>query len=378
MTPVSIGLNILGLVTLFWPLATLLFKRRVLNAQWLMMLAMSMLAFTFFLLGALFSTFLMGEYILMILFFVIILVTPPVIHIALTVLTQPQARPLSIRAFFLPSIICIALMILSVIIGGADMYLLWAARGLEGLTWMFFPNSWRYNLIVFVNFYLFWGVFIFEALFILITSIRQFVHFKRINAEYYTSDRFQNLNLKGIYIAANMGILILSTGQFTRVFEPRYIFWFYFTYCLPLAILLFYIGRSVYMINNGAEQLPTRSRSRKDSSYLIRQLEEYVEKEQAFLNPDLSVFMLAEHLHTSEDDVIDTIYRYHGIPFGDYIDALRVQHAVSIIVAEHADVDDPDTLVRLAHRSGFLTVEALQDAWNRNFHIPINQSSLIN
>lgn len=378
MTPVSIGLNILGLVTLFWPLATLLFKRRVLNAQWLMMLAMSMLAFTFFLLGGLFSTFLMGEYILMILFFVIILVTPPVIHIALTVLTQPQARPLSIRAFFLPSIICIALMILSVIIGGADMYRLWAARGLEGLTWMFFPNSWRYNLIVFVNFYLFWGVFIFEALFILITSIRQFVHFKRINAEYYTSDRFQNLNLKGIYIAANMGILILSMGQFTRVFEPRYIFWFYFTYCLPLAILLFYIGRSVYMINNGAERLPTRSRSRKDSSYLIRQLEEYVEKEQAFLNPDLSVFMLAEHLHTSEDDVIDTIYRYHGIPFGDYIDALRVQHAVSLMLAEHPDIENPDTLAHLAHRSGFLTVDALEDAWYRNFRAPISQSHILN
>ena len=377
MTPISIGLTLLGLVALFWPLATLLFKRHVLNAQWLMMLAMSMLAFTFFLLGSLFNTFLMGEYLLMILFFDIILVTPPVIHIALTVLTQPQVRPFSIRAFFLPSLICIALMILSVIIGGADMYRLWASRGVEGLTWMFFPNSWRYNLIVATNFYFFWGVFIFEFFFILITSIRQFVQFKRINSEYYTSDRFQNLNLKGIYIATNVGLVIMSLGQFTNIFAPQNLLWFYLAYCLPLALIIFYIGRSVYRINIGAERLPVRSRSRKNPVFIVRQMEEYVEKEQAFLNPDLSVFMLAEHLHTSEDDVIDTIHRYHGIPFGDYIDALRVQHAVSIILAEHPDIGNPDNLARVAHRSGFLTADALEKAWNRNFHSSINQYRIL-
>lgn len=378
MTPISIGLTLLGLVSLFWPLATLLFKRHVLNAQWLMMLSMSMLAFTFFLLGTFFNTFLMGEYLLMILFFDVILVTPPIIHLALVVLTQPKSSSLSIRYFFLPALICIALMILSVIIGGTDMFRLWAARGLEGQSWMFFPGSWRYNLIVATHSYLFWGVFAFESLYILVTSIRQFGQFKRINSEYYTSDRFQNLNLKGIYIATNVGLVILSLGQFTNIFAPQNLLWFYLAYCLPLALIIFYIGRSVYRINIGAERLPVRSRSRKDPAFIVRQMEEYVEKEQAFLNPDLSVFMLAEHLHTSEDDIIDAIHRYHGVPFGDYIDALRIQHAASIIVAEHADVDDPDTLARMAHRSGFLTAEALQDAWNRNFHIPMNQSHLVN
>ena len=128
MTPVSLGLTFLGLVTLFWPLATLLVKRHVLKAQWLMMLAMSMLAFTFFLLGSLFNIFLMGEYRLLILFFIVTLLTPPIIHIALAVLTQPRASFLSVRALLFPSILCIVLMILSVIIGGADLYRLWTAQ----------------------------------------------------------------------------------------------------------------------------------------------------------------------------------------------------------------------------------------------------------
>ena len=378
MTPISIGLTLLGLVTLFWPLATLLCKRNVLNAQWLMMLAMTMLAFTFFLLGCLFNTFLQHEYLILILFLDLIIVTPPVIHIALAVLTQPRASFLSARMLLFPSILCIVLMILSVTIGGADLYRLWTASGLEGASWRFLPDNWTYNFIVIVNFYLFWSVFVFEALFILVTSIRQFFHFKRINSEFYTSDRFQNLNLKGIYIATNLGLAFLFLGQFTDIFNPGNERWFLFAYCLPLALLLFYIGRSVYRINIGAERLPLRTRSRRDPAFLVRQLDDYVEKEQAFLNPDLSVFMLAEHLHTTEDDIIDTIHRYHGVPFGDYIDALRVQHAVSLMLAEHPDIENPDVLAHLAHRSGFLTVDALEDAWYRNFHAPISQSHILN
>ena len=376
MTPVSIGLTLLGLIALFWPIATVLCKRNVLNAQWLMMLAMFMLSLTFILLGCLFNTFLQREYLLLMLFLDVIIVTPPVIHIALTVLTHRQAS-LSVRAFFLPSLICIALMIASSIIGGADMYRLWAARGLQGLSGAFFPNSWRYNLIVAANFYLFWTVFTFETLFILISGIRQAFHLKRINSEYYSAERYHNLNLRGIYIAANLGLLIFILSQFTKPFEPDNTLFFYLLYVLPLAIILLYIGRSVYRINNGAERIPRHSRSRRDPVAIARQIEQYVEKEKAYLNPDLSVFLLAEHLHTSEDDIIDAIHFSQGIPFADYIDALRVQHTISILLAQHPDIKNPDTLSQLAHSSGFLSSDALEKAWQRVTHAPLSQSHFI-
>ena len=382
MTPASITLTLLGLVALFWPLATLLCKRHVLNAQWLMMLAMSMLALSFILQGCLFNRFLKNEYVLLIFYLDVIILTPPVIHAALTVLTHRQASMRSVRGFFLLSLLCIGLMILSVVIGGADKYRLWASRGLEGMTGVFFPNSWRYNLIVFANFYLFWTLFLVEVVYIFITGIKHFKHFKRINAEYYTSDRFNQVNLKGIYIAVNAGMVIMFISMFARPFDENHSLMFHMIYCVPLAAIVFYVGRSIYMINNGAERMRgqglLRTRSRRDPSLLVRQLDEYVEKEQTFLNPDLSVFMLAEHLHTSEDDIIDTIHRYHGTSFGDYIDALRVQHAISLMLAEHPDIENPDTLAHLAHRSGFLTVDALEDAWDRNFHAPISQSHIFN
>ena len=322
MTPISLGLTLIGLVALIWPIATLLFKRNVLNAQWLMMLSLIMMAFSFILLGCLFNNFLKGEYLIQMLFFDVIIITPPIIHIALAVLTQPHTFSISVRVFFLPAILCIALMILSVAIGGHDMYLLWASRGLEGMSGVFFPNSWRYNLIVAVHFYLFWSLFLFEFLYVFIVGIRQYLRFKRINNEYYTSERFRNLNLKGIFLAANIGMFIMFLSLVTKPFTPDRTLLFFFTYCLPLAVVAFYIGRSIYIINNSAERMPLRARSRRDPAALARQIDEYVEKQQSFLNPDLSVFLLAEHFRTSEDDIIDAIHYSQGIPFGDYIDAL--------------------------------------------------------
>lgn len=372
MNPVSLSLTILGLISLFWPLATLFFKRHVLNAQWLMMLAMSLMAFSFILLGSLFNTFLIGEYILLIMFFIVIIITPPIVHIALTVLTQPHPSARSFRLLFLPSVFCIAIIILSLIVAGPDTFRLWTVRGAEGLSWVFFPNSWRYNLVVFVNAYLYWAVFAFEFIYIFIAGIRQFIQFKRINSEYYTSDRFHKVNLRGIYLAANIGLIIMALSQFINPFGEGRRFILYFAYCAPLAFISFYIGRSVYMINAGAEQLPSsvqRQFSHKDSVAHARLLENYVEHERAFLDPDISVFLLAQHFHTSEDYIIDLLHRHMGVSFGEYVDGLRIEYATAqLLEGRTLDLDDADSLNRFAHSCGYLNAADFQHAFSSVMH----------
>lgn len=377
MTPVSTGLTILGLIALFWPLATLLFKRNVLNAQWLMMLAMTLMGFSFILLGCLFNTFLIGEYLILMLFLDVIIITPPILHIALSVLTTPNAqqRNPNLRLLFLPSLFCIVIMIITSIISGADIFRLWTIRGAQGMTWVFYPNSWRYNLVVFANSYLFWAVFTFEFFFVLFSGIRQFLRFCRINAEYYTSERFRNINLKGLYIAANLGLLIMAISQITNPFAPEHRFQFYFLYCAPLAIIFFYIGHSVYMITDSAERLPERStlRTSRKPAALARQIDEYVEKQQAYLNLDLSVFILAEHFAVSQDEIVDAIHQLHGASFGDYIDSLRVAHAARLISALDEPLgDDHERLQQLAHQCGYLNIEDLKRAFKKHMDLEIN------
>lgn len=376
MTPVSTGLTILGLIALFWPLVTIFFKRNVLNAQWLMMLAMAMMGLSFILLGCLFNTFLIGEYLILMLFLDIILVTPPILHIALAVLTTPNSELCSpnLRLLFLPTLVCIAVMIISSMIGGADMYRLWCIRGAQGMSWLFFPNSWRYNLIVFANSYFFWAVFGFEFFFIFFSGIHRFIRFKRINAEYYTSDRFRNLNLKGLYIASNVGLLIMALSQFTNPFAPEHRLQFYLLYCLPLAAIIFYIGYIVYVIRDGAERLPERNsqRTRHNPVSLVRKIDDYVDKQQAYLNLDLSVFLLADHFAVSQDEIVDAIHQLHGASFGDYIDSLRVAHAVRLIsLHDNSLVDDHDSMLQLAHQCGYLDIDALKRAFRKNMDMDI-------
>lgn len=372
MTPVSLNLTILGLIALFWPLATLLFKRNVLNAQWLMMLALSLIAFSFILLGSLFNKFLIGEYILLIMFFIVIIVTPPIVHIALAVLTLPNPSSLSFRLIFLPSIFCIAIIILSVIVAGPDTFRLWTVRGAQGMSWAFIPNSWRYNLVVFVNAYLYWAVFAFEFIYIFVVGIRQLIQFKRINSEYYTSDRYHKINFRGIYIASNIAMFIMALSQFTNPFADNHRFLLYFTYSIPLTVISFYIGRSVYMINTGAEQLPDSEHlvyRHKDMDAFARLIEKYVERECAFLDPNISVFLLAERFHTSEDNIIDIIHRKMGVSFGEYIDGLRIEYATTqLLEGRKLDLGDTDALNRFAHNCGYLNAADFQYAFNSVMH----------
>ena len=373
MTTISISLTFLGLVALFWPLATLLFKRQVLDAQWLMMLAMSMLGMSFILLGCLFNTFLKDDYLLLMLYLIDLILTPPVIHIARRVLTH-ERQSLSSRAIFIPSLLYVVVMIFSVVVAGVDVYQLWASRGLEGLTGVFYPNSWRYNLIVAVHFYLFWTLFTVEVLFIFINSIRQFVHLKRVNSEYYTSDRFHNINLKGIFWAVNIGTIILFASFFTNPFAEDHTVAFHMIFIVPLSVIILYIGRNIFMINNGAERLHSNISKRKNPALQGRLLEDFVEKEKAFLNPDISVFLLAEHLHTSEDDIIDLIHRRQGTSFGGYIDNLRIEYATHLIVnGRQLSLNDADDMNRFAHECGYLSVVDLQ----RSFQ-SVMQTSLAN
>lgn len=375
MTPVSTGLTILGLIGISWPLATLLFKRHVLNAQWVSMLALSLISFSFILLGCRFNRFLMSDHLLYIIFLDVILINPPIIYLALSVLTQKQSSRLSLRILFLPSLITIALTIASVIIGGPDIYLQWLDRGMMGLSGSFYPNSWRYNLIVFANFYLFWAVFSFEAIFIFFACIRKYLQFQRSNSEYFTTDRFQNLNLKGLFIATNLCLGLTTFGPLINVFDPDNMFLFYLVYCLPLAVCLFYIGRSIYNINSGAEKLPSdniRAVTHNDYSLLGHQIEEYVEKERAYLNPDISVFIIAEHLHTSEDDVIDTIHQQQGTSFGNYIDGLRIELATKELIDNPSlQIDDPEVIEQLAHKCGYLNGTDFQRAFTSVMHMSL-------
>lgn len=372
MTPVALTYLILGLATLFWPVATVLFKRRVLDAQWLSMTSLLTMSLSVIIYSTFFNNFLKGEYLLVCIFMVLSMVTPPIIQAFVTLLTNPTGLPIRARILILPAVIVTLLMALSVAIGGADMYRLWIQRGTEGIAHRFFDGSWRYNLIVSIHYYLYWLVIIAEVTYVAYYCIRHVTRFNRQLDEYYTTDHVRHTDFRMIYISVAANCICVGISYIFFPFNTPRPLALIIPGCIVQGIVMFLIGYYTYRLPMGAEDLGERvrnapRRSNRNMALFSRQLSDYIEQQKAYLDLDLSVFMLADHFAVSQDEVVDAIHLLHGASFSDYIDNLRVSHATHLIASSDKPfTDDPVRLLQLAHQCGYLDIDSLKQAFKKH------------
>ena len=364
MTPIALIYFLLGLSALYWPFVTLFFKRRVLGAQWLIMSALMAMGLSVILYSTFFNSFLKGEYLLVVMFMILSMFTPPLILAAVTNLTDTgEKRPLLSRlnVLIIPAVVVVILMTVSIIIGGSDMYRLWIQRGAEGIAHHFYAGSWRYNLIVVVHYYLYWLLIVAETTFVGTYSVIRINRFSRLLDEYYSVNRIHRADLLGTYLFVALNCFFVVFSYVMYPFNsPRPVVGTAFGSALQ-AVVMFFIGYYAFRTPIGVEMLNEKKqrlmeRSRRDLTFLGRNLTEYVTDNKAFLNPDLSVFLLADHFRVSEDEIIDAVHRMHGTSFAEYIDSLRIEHAITLLNEKESNyhLDDPDDLSRLAHQCGYL------------------------
>ena len=380
MTPIALIYLLLGLVTLFWPVTTMLFKRRVLDAQWLIMAALISMSLSLIVYSTFFNSFLKGEYLLVIIFMLLSMHTPPLIQAAVTSMTDTGEKrsPLTrLHVLVIPVAVVVFMMAASVIIGGADMYRLWIARGSEGIAHLFYEGSWRYNLIVAVHYYLYWFLIVAETTFVGIYSIIRINRFSRLFDEYYTVNRLNRADLMNTYlfVALNCFFVVFSFVMYPFN-TPRPVVGVAIAAILQAAVM-FFIGFYAFRTPVGVENINKTLRrrptlGRNDATAVAKSVSNYVETQRHFRNPDLSVFILAEKLHVSEDEVVDAVHQLHGGSFSDYIDTVRIEFATNeMLAATDFNPDDPEHVARMAHHCGFLSA----DAFTRTFH-RVTQTSL--
>lgn len=377
MTPVSLIYLLLGVVSLLWPLAILLFKRRVLDAQWMMMTALFLFGISVIIYSTFFNNFLRGEYLLVIIYMVLSLSVLPVTQAAVAVYTRPGGASLTSRLLLVPSLATIALMGLSVAVGGADMYRLWIARGAETLAARFYSGSWRYNLIVAVHYYLYWAVLIAEAAYVTLSIIVSLRKFSLTLNEYYASSLHKSRNIRGIYSSVGVNCLCVLANYILFPFNVARPVRIVAAITLVQAASVFLLGWYLYHLNYGAEQLSRRLDSnrygRGNLAELGKKIVQYVENENYFRNPDLSVFTISERYKVSQDDVVDAVHRLHGTSFAEYIDNLRIEHSLLLLADPAFSPSDPDQLLQLAHRCGFLDRESFEHAFKRIMQTSVDQ-----
>ncbi len=375
MTTISLIYFLMGLSALYWPLVTLLFKRHVLGAQWLIMTALTTMAISVIIYSSFFNSFLNGEYLLVIIFMVLSMFTPPLIQAAVGSMTDSgENRPVLARLHVLviPVAVVVFLMAASVIIGGADMYRLWIQRGADGIAHHFFPGSWRYNLIVSVHYYLYWFVIVAETTIVGIYSLVRIYRFSSMLDEYYTVNKVQRADLLGTYLFVALNCFFVIFSYIMYPFNsPRPVMGVAIG-CILQSAVMFFIGYFAFRTPVGAEVIRENkrrlaSRTRRDLKLLGHNLVEYVEKDKLFLNPDLSVFLLADYFRVSEDDIIDAVHKHCGTTFSAYIDSLRIEHALLLLNTQQQlyHTDNVDDMTRLAHQCGYLERSKFEDSFQR-------------
>lgn len=377
MTPLSLIYLIVGIVSLVWPLALLFFRRKVLDAQWMMMTALMLFGLSAIIYSTFFNNFLKGEYLLVIIYMVVSLSVLPVVHAAMAVFTNLKGATYSSRVLVIPSLVTVLLMGLSVAVGGADMYRLWIERGTESIADHFFAGSWRYNLIVAVHYYLYWLVLVGEALYVAVYVVIALRRFGRTLNEFYATGLHDIRNIRAIYLTVGINCLCVLVNYVFFPFNTPRPFDVVAAVCLVQAADLFLLGWYFYHLNFGAEKLGEKMRGnrygRSNLAVLGRNIIQYVEREKAYLDPDLSVFTISERYKVSQDDVVDAVHRLHGTSFGDYIDSLRVEHALGLLAAETYHPDDADEMSRLAHACGWLDADAFRRSFAKTVQMSVEE-----
>ena len=372
MTPTAIIYFVVGLVAMMWPAAMMLFKRRVLGAQWMMVVAMELFGLTMILYSCLYNTFLYKEYLIVLLFEFFALLTPPMAWVALQAYTRPQGVSLRRRAVLGPALLMMVLLAATLVIGGPRIFRIWIMQGAESGAWRIYEGSWRYNSIVVVHYYLFWFAVVVQTIVLGVSSVLSLHRFGRMMENYYTPEQVSSHHVRSLYVPLTAICVSVVAAVLLFHIGGMRTFWTEMLFGLVLSVALLLVGRAINGMGVGAETLNESGKWKEESGKLRmvsgqslgRELTRYVESE-AYSDPDLTVFSIAEHFRVSEDQVIDAIHLMHGESFADYLKGVRVEHAAQLLLPMQKagkDTMDPEALSRVAHQCGYLSADALEHA----------------
>ena len=374
MNLVATGYLIEGLTLLGFVVALLLVRRRVMATQWVIAASMFLYAVSALLKSCLYNNFLQGEYFLGVLYECFSLLVMPVLTVGTWLLVRTDGAPSMARKTLLPALAAMALIVADVALVGDDAYQAWLIRGPLS---QWHPDAAHPSLAI-VCFWLYWAVLLTYVVLYLRHTVRWLHDFRRRMDRLYADSQFPASRLRALLVVAALAAsLLVVRDALPLVAWPSEHLVFALT--LLQNLLMAAVGHLVYNLSYGAERLPhpvqpMPRRSQRDMAAFGAQLSRHIEQEQAYLDPDLSVFMLAKQYGVSEDDVVDALHMLHGTDFATYIDKLRIEHLTRLLLSEPTpSLDDPDQLDRLAHRCGYLGSAPMLRAFEHIMQQPLDQ-----
>ena len=177
--------------------------------------------------------------------------------------------------------------------------------------------------------------------------------YRKTIAEYYdTSNDSPTETFSQIVIFSTMTIVITTIvtllPDFIAHLIPTIIIFTSF-----LTLFTFMIGKYTYTLKTititeeNAEDITTDSQTTEDETKTIilhKELQR-IEDEKMYLDPMLSLVSLAEKLNTNRTYLSNSIHKYHNQNFADFINTLRIQHAIELMKEGGHNVNIKDVAI---------------------------------
>jgi len=194
-------------------------------------------------------------------------------------------------------------------------------------------------------------------------TVQIFVKYRTKIKQFYSNTFKLELNWLASFLAIYILLYIyniLQTVINISIFEMSWIqrWWFHFVSCLAII----YIGVKGYFtktekltdleFNNVTALSPVINRSHELPSYEneIKKLNEYIENKKPYLNPEMSLKLMANGLNLSSSQLSEIINNGFGVNFNDFINKYRVEEMKrSLHNGDHKSL----SLVAVAFDCGF-------------------------
>lgn len=147
---------------------------------------------------------------------------------------------------------------------------------------------------------------------------------------------------KPLLFSVYFGSLLILIAYVTTAFTSYIVGALSFTFSIHLTIL------SYVLQNEKKEKYQNRKMSEKDAAVLLASLDKVMSEQQLYLNPVLSLALLAKKVGNLQTTISQVINENSGKSFNLYINEFRIQHAKNLLVTDaHLNME------LVAERSGF-------------------------
>lgn len=356
MTLLSWLFLIPGLVILVWPFVFVLFFKTVRPVQWLYSVAALDIGIAVILYSCMFNENLKDEYILVLMYCITALFAPTLFYLFVNKLTNPDGVSFKVRIVFVIPIIASSVVVGSAMLAGRANYRAYLDQVVynsdPSLTGVF-----EYDQLVIIDWYFFLFVLLAEVVWLVVTSIRKLFTY------YSVLDEYMEAHGRGTMIKTNrivlviMGVALLYCVTVLGLFPVNELqnVGLAVSVCVINCIVSLLLGFVVSAASLTAEEMNgmidlTDRRAgnvrwlgpKEQLAYyreLSNQMVEVVEHQKGYLDRRLSFEDMCNKLGADQLDMAEAIRLIHGSNFLEYVNSLRIDRAIAMILVQSEDDD---------------------------------------